>query len=82
MVEPVDLVEDRLFDGLEKRVPSLLPPFDPNPRRPGLPDTNRSPIELDDPDDYTIDPGPTLTMSGPEDGGRSADGLGGARAVG
>ncbi len=33
-------------------------------------------------DDYTADPGPTLTMSGPKDGSRSANGMGGTRAVG
>ncbi len=34
------------------------------------------------PNDYTADPGPTLTMSGPKDRSRSADGMGGTRAVG
>jgi hypothetical protein len=41
-----------------------------------------TPIDLDDPDAYTADPGPTLTMSGPKDGNRSANGMGGTRAVG
>src|SRR5215210_5697233 len=41
-----------------------------------------TPTDLGDPDDYTADPGPTLTMSGPKDGNRSANGMGGTRAVG
>jgi hypothetical protein len=34
------------------------------------------------PDDYTADSGRTLTLRGPEDGSRSADGMGGTREVG
>ncbi len=41
-----------------------------------------TPTDLDDPDAYTADSGRTLTMTGPKDGGRSANGMGGTRAVG
>jgi hypothetical protein len=36
----------------------------PTSQRPGPPDTNRSPTDPDEPDDYTADPGRTLTMRG------------------
>ena len=34
------------------------------------------------PDDYAAGSGRTLTMTGPKDGSRSANGMGGTRAVG
>ena len=56
-------------------------PFEGLQSLPGT-DTNRGPTDPGDPDGYTADSGRTRTLSGPKHGGRSADGMGGTRAVG